>query len=221
MLLLLTSIVFFLEIYAFLKLSWKSLCGKKKAFLYLETMILLEVFLSITNSSVIGKKVLEVPPSDLVCLERYMYFFNSTENTYVILNESFYTWKISFTGSILSKINTILTGQQGDWCYNFSHSWFSFQRYICISGQLKRSTWRKHPISILPNQSCRKCSFQNLTQFSQGNNVLDAPTSNINGFFLEIYVFLKWTQFSWGNNVLDAAASKRCYSLERHKCFFN
>jgi hypothetical protein len=38
------------------------------------------------------------------------------------------------------------------------------------------------PISTLYSLSSTKSSFQNLTQFSQGNNVLDAPAYNIDGF---------------------------------------
>jgi hypothetical protein len=37
-------------------------------------------------------------------------------------------------------------------------------------------------ISTLRNLSCSKYSFQKIIQFSQGNNVLDAPASNIDGF---------------------------------------
>jgi hypothetical protein len=36
-----------------------------------------------------------------------------------------------------------------------------------------------------------KYSFEDLTQFSQGNNVIDAAASNIDGFFAEIHVFLQ------------------------------
>jgi hypothetical protein len=38
------------------------------------------------------------------------------------------------------------------------------------------------PISTLKTMICREYSFQQLTKFSQGNNVLDAATSNIGGF---------------------------------------
>jgi hypothetical protein len=38
------------------------------------------------------------------------------------------------------------------------------------------------PISTLKNLYCRKYAFQKLTKFSQGNNVLDAPDSNMNGY---------------------------------------
>jgi hypothetical protein len=40
----------------------------------------------------------------------------------------------------------------------------------------------------------RKYYFQKQTQFSQGNNVLDAIASNIEGFFGEIHVFLQFPQ---------------------------
>jgi hypothetical protein len=47
------------------------------------------------------------------------------------------------------------------------------------------------PTSNLKQQGCRKDSFEQLTQFSQGKNVLDAPVSKTDGF------------------------------LGRHMCFFN
>jgi hypothetical protein len=37
-------------------------------------------------------------------------------------------------------------------------------------------------IASLKNLSCRRYFFKKLTQFSQGNNVLDTPASNSNGF---------------------------------------
>jgi hypothetical protein len=38
------------------------------------------------------------------------------------------------------------------------------------------------PISTLKNLSYRNYSFQKQTQLSQGHNVLDAPSSNTDGF---------------------------------------
>jgi hypothetical protein len=38
-------------------------------------------------------------------------------------------------------------------------------------------------MSTLKNLTCRKNTFQKVTQFSQINNVLDAPDSNTDGFF--------------------------------------
>jgi hypothetical protein len=98
----------------------------------------------------------------------------------------------------------------------------------------------------LENLICRKYSFQKLTQFSQGNNVLDSPPSNIHGFFGEIhvvlqlnwiglfrskwgilplktligrkYAFLKFNQFSQGSNVLDIPISKLDGFLSRSTC---
>jgi hypothetical protein len=39
---------------------------------------------------------------------------------------------------------------------------------------------------------CRMYSFQKLTQFSQGNNVLDAPAPKQMVFFLDLHVFLHY-----------------------------
>jgi hypothetical protein len=50
-------------------------------------------------------------------------------------------------------------------------------------------------ISTLQHKRCWKCSFQNLTQFSQGNNVLGAPASNIDGF-LSGDIFISSTQLN-------------------------
>jgi hypothetical protein len=41
----------------------------------------------------------------------------------------------------------------------------------------------------LKHLSCRKYSFQKLTEFSQVNKVQDDPDSNIRGFFGDIHVF--------------------------------
>jgi hypothetical protein len=38
------------------------------------------------------------------------------------------------------------------------------------------------PISTLKTMTCKMYSFQNLSQFSQGNNVLHTPVCNIDGF---------------------------------------
>jgi hypothetical protein len=81
---------------------------------------------------------------------------------------------------------------------------------------------------------CSKYTFQKLTQFSQGNNVIDIAASNIDGVlrrdtcvsstqlnslfgesraYLHLEtpklqeVFLSKTKFEQGNNVLDAPAS--------------
>jgi hypothetical protein len=42
--------------------------------------------------------------------------------------------------------------------------------------------------STLKTLICRKYTFQKLTQFLQGNNVLDAPASDTSGFSLESYM---------------------------------
>jgi hypothetical protein len=49
---------------------------------------------------------------------------------------------------------------------------------------------QKEPISTLENPHRRRNSFQKLTQFSQGNNLLGAPASITDDFVREIHVFL-------------------------------
>jgi hypothetical protein len=106
---------------------------------------------------------------------------------------------------------------------------FNSAEYACLE--------QRQPVSTLKNLSCRKYSFQKLTQLSQGNNVLDAPAYDTNDFLGEIRLFcqLSWiclfwtkkaclhlkkpklqevflpklTQFSQGNNVLVTPASKK------------
>jgi hypothetical protein len=43
---------------------------------------------------------------------------------------------------------------------------------------------------------CRKYSCQKLSKFSQGNNVLDAPASNIDGFLWR-YICVSSTVLNW------------------------
>jgi hypothetical protein len=47
---------------------------------------------------------------------------------------------------------------------------------------LKAYLKQTHPISTMKMMLCRKYSFQKLTPFSHGNNVLDAAACNIEGF---------------------------------------
>jgi hypothetical protein len=105
---------------------------------------------------------------------------------------------------------------------------------------------QNEPFFILKTMTCRNYSFQNLTQFSQENNVLDAAASNIDGFLsrdtcvsltqknrliwrkdrfsppencdCRKYSFPKLTQFSQGENALDSPASNIDGILYRDKC---
>jgi hypothetical protein len=53
----------------------------------------------------------------------------------------------------------------------------------------------KEAKNTLKHWNCRKYSFQTLTQFSQGNNVLDAPASKTDGCFLRgIHLFLRFSR---------------------------
>jgi hypothetical protein len=78
---------------------------------------------------------------------------------------------------------TVLTGKQ---CAKSSIFWqrlFSLLRYISF---FTSPEWpyleQTEPSSTFKHLRCRKYCFQNLTPFSQGNNVLEVPASKTDGF---------------------------------------
>jgi hypothetical protein len=62
----------------------------------------------------------------------------------------------------------------------------SFFQKIYVFFSLAEETYLRQiePISTLKHLSCRKNTFQTLTQFSQGKNVLDAPAFYTDAFLL-------------------------------------
>jgi hypothetical protein len=82
----------------------------------------------------------------------------------------------------LSTSNSVMPGKQ---CVEAADSntdgCLSTHTCVCTS-QLNRPICRKQLNSILKYLTCWKNSFQNLIQFSQGINVLDAPASITHGF---------------------------------------
>jgi hypothetical protein len=111
--------------------------------------------------------------------------------------------------------------------------------WICLFGAMET-------IFTMETINCKEYSFQNPTQFSQGNHVLDVPASNTDGFLLRDtsvsstwlnrptwskeslsppwklicrkFSFQTWTKFSQWNNVLDAPASNTDSFLLRYTC---
>jgi hypothetical protein len=82
----------------------------------------------------------------------------------------------------LSKTSSILTGEKVlEAPASNTHGFLSRGTYVS-SNHLNMSIWSKQSISPLETPEFRKYSFQKLTQFSQGNNVLDALGSNTDGF---------------------------------------
>jgi hypothetical protein len=58
-------------------------------------------------------------------------------------------------------------------------------RDSCVSStQLSRPIWSKLSVSPHENLDGQAVFLSTLTQFSQGNKVLDAPPSNLGGFLL-------------------------------------
>jgi hypothetical protein len=59
---------------------------------------------------------------------------------------------------------------------------FDFERKMCFHNSDEKAYLEKNePFSTLYSMNCRKCSLQNLTQFSQGNNELHDPASKTDG----------------------------------------
>jgi hypothetical protein len=82
-----------------------------------------------------------------------------------------------------SKTNSVLTGKQCARCSCFYHRWCSFERQMCVFNSAEWAYLEQSDlISTLKNVSCMKYSFQKLTEFSKGINVLDDPASNVIGF---------------------------------------
>jgi hypothetical protein len=61
---------------------------------------------------------------------------------------------------------------------------------MCFYTSANRPISKKISVSSFEIHDGRQYSFQKLTQFSLGNNVLDAPISNIDGFLSRDTVFL-------------------------------
>jgi hypothetical protein len=90
-------------------------------------------------------------------------------------------WKFWCAWSTLQKLNQF--SQRNNVLDAASPNVVGFPwRDTCVcSYQLNTPIWSYRAYLQLEHQSCRKYSFHNLTQFSQGNNVLDAAASNIEG----------------------------------------
>ena len=79
----------------------------------------------------------------------------------------------------LSKYNSVLRGKQCVRCCSFYHRWISFERYMCVFKSAEQAYLeQKVRFGALTIQDGRHYSFQSLTQFSQGINVLSAAASN-------------------------------------------
>jgi hypothetical protein len=59
---------------------------------------------------------------------------------------------------------------------------FFGELYVLLNSHEEPYLEKNDPLSTLKTVNRRNFSFQKLTLFSQGNNVLDAAASNIDGF---------------------------------------
>jgi hypothetical protein len=90
------QMVSFWERYVFLQLSWIGLFVTKWAFLHQENSDLQEIFLSQKMSILTGIQCTKWScfSHTRFSMERYMFFFNLAEYTYLEQNEAFFTLKI-------------------------------------------------------------------------------------------------------------------------------
>ena len=124
-----------------------------------------------------------------------------------------------------------------------------FETYIRSVNSSEEAYWeKKEHLSTLKSMICCKYSLLTETQFSQVNNVLDAPASNtdrllqrhacvsttqlrrpacnkrshshIGKYDLQEVFLQELSQFSQGNNGLDAAACNRFGFFTKSMCFF-
>jgi hypothetical protein len=161
-------------------------------------------------------------------------------------NKPFSTLKTDLQEIFLSKTNSILQENNVLDAAASNIDDFLWTDTCVSSPHLKRSLVQTEPIFTMKYLNCSKYTFQKLTQFSQGKNMLDTPASNTDGFFqrytcvinLLEYAYLeqnepfsnlkvlmcrknsfhKLTQFSQVNNVLDAPASNSDGFLLRDTC---
>jgi hypothetical protein len=112
-----------------------------------------------------------------------MYFFKSAEYSYLEQREPISTLKnLSFRKYSIQKLI------QFSQCNNeldvpASNKDCFLLRDTCVPHLAEFAYLEQtEPISTFKILSCRKYSFQKLTQFSQGNNVLENPASNTDGF---------------------------------------
>jgi hypothetical protein len=194
---LLTQIFVFGEIHAFLRLNWIGHFGIKWAFLHHENYGLQEVFFQKLTHLGQGSNVLDAPASNLDgCLWRDTFVSSMQLNKLIWRKQSLSppaTVKIQEV--FLSKTNWIPKGNNmldshasnrdgfllRDTCYSST-----YLNYVYVE-----QTELMFTLKIL---SCRNYSFQNINRFSQGNNMLGAAVSSIDGLFGEIHVFL---QLGW------------------------
>jgi hypothetical protein len=211
--LLLTPIVFFREIHVFLQVNSIGLLETNRAYLHLETFKFQELLLSKTNSVLTGSSVSDaqrvnadgflsrdpcVPPTLL---------HTHTSNKISLCTP----WDTYGAEVFPSKRNQFSLGNNLLVFQLLTYMVFSAGIYVFLQLWWIGLFGRRKPISTLRNLTCKKYCFQRDSQFSQGNNVLDAAASNIDGFFGVTHVFL---QLSW---TAQYGTNTACIHLEKPK----
>jgi hypothetical protein len=92
---------------------------------------------------------------------------------------------------VLSKTNSILTGKQCSRCSCFYHRWLSFGRFHLFLQRTWKGLFGGNSLSPPVTPKLQEVFLEKLTQFPQGNNVLDSHDSYNDGLCGEIHVYLQ------------------------------
>jgi hypothetical protein len=177
--------IFLGEIHVFLQISWIGQFGTNRAYIHLGKLQLLEVFLWKTNSSFTGYSVLDAAASNIDC-----FLIRDTCISSLSWIGVFGTkWVIATLKNLICRkysLEQLSQFSQGKIVLDATASNTNglLLRYIYMFHWLRwiRLFVSKTAYLHLEIPSCRKFSFQKLTQFSQGNNVLDVAASNTDAF---------------------------------------
>jgi hypothetical protein len=130
-----------------------------------------------------------------ISFKRYMYFFNLPQETFWREKRLSTHWNIEIVGNIPFKQWRNIHRETMCWMILLLRQLVFFERFIYFFILAEEAYLEQNmPSSSLRTMICKKCSFQQVTQFSWGINVLQLHFLTGNVFFGEVHVFL---QLSW------------------------
>jgi hypothetical protein len=167
-----------------LQLSWRA---------YLEQTFRISILKNISLRKLLSKLILTRKQCarwscfhhKWISFERYMCFFKSTEKVSLEKKRAYLDLgKHKLQEVFPSKIYSALTGKQCARCFCFVQMVFFWDIHVNVHLSWIGLFGTKWAFLVIENSDWQELFSQKLSQFSQGNNVLDAPASGTNGFLL-------------------------------------
>jgi hypothetical protein len=151
MLLLLTQMVFFVEIHMFLQLSFIGLFEQNKSFPILTNMIGRKYSFQKLTQFLQEDNVLDTAASyvDYFLCQRTCVFLPQLKTPIFSIKAYLHLETPELQKEFLSNTNLILTGKECARCSCFFHRWFSFERYMSIFTLGVKSYLEKLSLCIL------------------------------------------------------------------------